>query len=96
MKIINHSYFEIRINGNKLRPLDEIIVGEMLFNVQAIYSDAGSVEINTEYRRRSFRAYGYLRASESKYLKDANGFPVVIVTDTYPRLIYKEKECCLK
>lgn len=92
MRIINHSgYFdyELTINGNKVGPNQEIIVGEMMFNSQDIFSDIGSVEIITEYGKRTFRCYGHLRAYESKYLKDANGLAAIIIITTIPQLLYK-------
>ena len=92
MRIINHSgYFEyeLTINGNKVGPNQEIIVGEMMFNSQAIFSDIGSVEIITEYGKRTFRCYGQLKAYESKDLKDASGLAAIIVINTIPQLHYK-------
>ena len=95
MRIINHSrYFdyELTVNGNKIGPNQEIIVGEMMFNSQAIFSDVGSVEVVTEYGKRTFRCYGNLKAYESKELKDANGLPAIIVINTIPQLLYKGED----
>lgn len=92
MRIINHSgYFdyELTVNGNKVGPNQEIIVGEMMFNSQDIFSDIGSVEIITEYGKRTFRCYGRLKAYESKDLKDANGLAAIIIINTIPQLHYK-------
>lgn len=92
MRIINHSGhfdYELTINGNKVGPNQEIIVGEMMFNSQDIFSDIGSVEIITEYGKRTFRCYGSLKAYESKDLKDANGSAAILIINTIPQLHYK-------
>ena len=92
MRIINHSGlfdYGLTVNGNKIGPNQEIIVGEMMFNSQAIFSDVGSVEVVTEYGKRTFRCYGNLKAYESKDIKDANGLPAIIVINTIPVQLYK-------
>ena len=90
MKILNNTLdVPLTINGNTVAVNESIVVGEAVFNSQAIYSSAGSVEIITEHCRRSFRNYGYLKAYESTMLIDTGGMPVVVVIDTIPRRIYK-------
>lgn len=92
MRIVNQTHFyDIIINGNTVTPSQEYTTGEMMFNSQAIFSDIGSVEIITEYGKRSFRCYGNLKAYEDKVLKDANGLPQIIVVSTMPQKLYKEE-----
>ena len=91
MRIINQTHFyDIIINGNTVTPSQEYTTGEMMFNSQAIFSDIGSVEIITEYGKRSFRCYGNLKAYEDKVLKDVNGMPQIMVVSTKPQNLYKE------
>ena len=90
MRIVNQTHwYDIIINGNTVTPSQEYTVGENVFNAQAIFSDIGSVEIITEYCKRSFRCYGNLKAYEDEILKDANGLPQIIVVSTIPQKLYK-------
>lgn len=90
MRIVNQTHwYDIIINGNTVTPSQEYTVGESVFNSQAIFSDIGSVEIITEYCKRSFRCYGNLKAYENEVLRDANGLPQIIVVSTMPQKLYK-------
>ena len=64
----------------------EIDVPEMIFNTQSIHSDAGSIEITTEYCIRSFDCYGGLKAYENTQIKDDQGFPEIIIVDADPNM----------
>ena len=93
MRIVNQTHwYDIIINGNTVKPSQEYTVGENIFNAQSIFSDIGSVEIITEYCKRSFRCYGNLKAYEDEVLKDANGLPQIIVVSTKPQKLYKGNE----
>lgn len=79
MKIFNQSGSNILVNSETVPDTESIIVREMMFNTQPIYSDFGSVEIITEYGKRSFKCHKYLRAYNSQYITDASGMPAVII-----------------
>ena len=84
MIIVNQSGAELTINSNKVAPVEEYDITEMMFNTVNIHSDIGSVEITTEYGKRSFECFGQLRAYESDYLKDKGGLAQIIVVNTMP------------
>lgn len=84
MIIVNQSGAELTINSNKVAPVEEYDITEMMFNAVNIHSDIGSVEITTEYGERSFACFGHLQAYESDNLKDPNGLAEIIVTRTIP------------
>ena len=84
MKIFNQSGGNILVNSETVPDTESIIVREMMFNTQIIYSDFGSVEIITEYGKRSFKCYKYLKAYDSPYITDASGMPAVIIACTKP------------
>ena len=84
MKIFNQSGSNILINSETVPDTESIIVKEMMFNTQTIYSDFGSAEIITEYGKRSFKCHKYLRAYDSPYITDASGMPAVIIVHTKP------------
>lgn len=85
MKIVNKSTHNIVVRNEtaarKVAPKEEINVPEYIFNTQSIHSDAGSIEITTEYSKRSFDCYGGLKAYENKQVKDDQGLPEIIVVD---------------
>ena len=89
MEIINNTHYNLTINAHTIKPGDHYTVGEMTFNSLPIYSDIGSVEIVTEYCKRTFRCYGNLKARESKRYKDSDDRPVILVSDTTPQNLYK-------
>lgn len=84
MKIFNQSGSNILVNSETVPDTESIIVREMMFNTQPIYSDFGSVEIITEYGKRSFKCHKYLRAYDSPYITDASGMPAIIIACTKP------------
>ena len=84
MKIVNKSTHNIVVSGEKVAPGKEINVPEMIFNTQAIHSDAGSIEITTEYCIRSFDCFGGLKAYENTQIKDDQGWPEIIIVDADP------------
>lgn len=88
MKIVNKFTHNIVVSGEKIAPGGENNILEHIFNTQAIHSDAGSIEITTEYCVRSFVRYGGLKAYENKQIKDDQGLPEIIVVDADPN---KEK-----
>lgn len=90
MDILNNTRYNLTINAHAVKPGDIYTVGEMVFNSLSIYSDIGSVEIVTEYCKRTFRCYGKLKAKESKKYKDSDGRPVILISDTTPQNFYKE------
>lgn len=79
MRIANQSGYNIDIDGNTISTGEEYEADEMMFNSVSIHSDIGSVEITTEYSKRSFRNYGNLKAYEDETLKDAQGLPQINV-----------------
>jgi hypothetical protein len=81
MRILNNSYHDIVIRGNTVHHPYAITVVEQAFNTQAIFSDIGSVEITTEYSKRSFRCFGQLAAYESSCLIDTGGMPVIVIVN---------------
>lgn len=89
MEIVNNTRYNLTINSHTVKPGDYYTVGEMTFNSLPIYSDIGSIEVVTEYCKRTFRCYGNLKARESKKYKDNDGRPVILVSDTTPQNRYK-------
>lgn len=81
MKILNNSCHDIVVNGTIVHHPYATIVDERAFNTQAIFSDIGAVEITTEYSKRSFRCFGQLVASESSYMIDTGGMPVIVIVN---------------
>ena len=81
MKILNNSGHDIVVNGTTVHHPHAITVVEQAFNTQAIFSDIGSVEITTEYSKRSFRCFGQLTAYESSYHIDTGGMPVIVIVN---------------
>ena len=79
MRIINQSEAIITINGSKIFPGDEFVTSENMFNTQPIYSDIGSVEITTEYGKRSFECFGNLKAHEDETRRDYYELPFIII-----------------
>ncbi len=93
MKIVNLSHDDIMVNGSTVKHKEFIEVCEHTFNSQDIHANKGSVEIVTEYCRRSFRNYGNLKGEELKEYKDSLGFPIIIIKDARkPKLIKREVE----
>lgn len=81
MVIVNQSSHVLTINGEKLDKTDKMTVHEEAFNSQGVFSNAGAVEIITEYSKRKFRCYGSLVAFEDQNLKDSNGLPYIMIID---------------
>lgn len=81
MKIVNKSTHTIVVSREKIAPDEEVNILEGMFDTQSIHSDAGSIEITTEYSKRSFDCYGGLKAYENKQVKDNQGLPEIIVVD---------------
>ena len=79
MRIINQSEAIITINRSKIFPGDEFVTSENMFNTQPIYSDIGSIEITTEYGKRSFECFGNLTACEDNTRTDVFGLPFIII-----------------
>ena len=84
MRIINQSGVTLTLNGHELGPTQECFTAENMFNTQAIHSDIGSVEITTEYGKRSFECFGQLTAYEDEHTIDSNGLPHIVI-DTIER-----------
>ncbi len=81
MVIVNQSSHVLTINGEKLSPEREMSVPEMAFSSQGVFSDAGSIEIITEYSKRKFNCYGQLTTYENQDFKDFNGLPYIMIVD---------------
>lgn len=79
MIIKNKTDIDIEINRRVIHPNQEYNTVEMMFNTVDIHSECGSVDITTEYGKRSFRNYGHLFAYEGKD-KDNQGLKVIEVS----------------
>ena len=79
MLVTNKSNVQIVILGGILKPNESREYTEMAFNTLNIHSEIGSVEITTEYCRRSIKNYGKLFAKEGRK-KGEHGMKNIIVT----------------
>lgn len=67
------------MNGVTVYPNEWLEISEMMFNTQAIFSDIGSIEITTEYGKRSFHCFGNLKAHEDETRRDCYELPCIII-----------------
>lgn len=78
MLIINRTEVPIVIDHEEIKTDESYECYEHMFDTTTVFSDIGSVEITTEYSKRSFDTYGKLMAIETKQV-DSQGLPVIII-----------------
>lgn len=81
MVIVNQSKQTLSINGKNLYPTHMMTIEEMSFNTQFVLSDAGAIEIVTEYSKRKFRWFGDIFGYEHEKLKDSDGLSYIMIVD---------------
>lgn len=79
MIIRNKTGIDLYIDGENISSDAEHNSQEMAFQQKVVHSDIGSVEIITEYSRRTIKTFGKLQAYESKSLKDEQGLPIILI-----------------
>ena len=79
MIIRNKTGIDLYIDGENISSDAEHDSQEMTFQQKVVHSDIGSVEIITEYSRRTIKTFGKLRAYESRSLKDEQGLPIILI-----------------